>query len=78
MVSVTLSIPADIKERMDKFSWVNWSGLARETFIKKMDELEMLEKITSKSKMTQEDADTLAEKITKGMHKKYKKQFGLV
>ena len=71
MVSVTLSIPNEIKQKMDKFSWINWSGLAREAFIKKMGELELLEKITMKSKLSEKEAKKLADKINKKVSEKF-------
>jgi hypothetical protein len=52
MVSVTLSVPPELKQNMDKYSWVNWSGLARETFSEKIEELRLLDKFKSKSKLT--------------------------
>ena len=36
MPTVTLSIPEDIKKKMEKFAWLNWSTLAREAFVKKI------------------------------------------
>lgn len=71
MVSVTLSIPEDVKQKMDEFSWINWSGLARETFVKKMEELELLEKITSKSKLSEKNAKKLADEINKRVSERF-------
>ena len=71
MVSVTLSIPEDVKQKMEKFPWINWSALARETFVKKMKELELLEKITSKSKLSEKDAKILADEINKKVSDKF-------
>ena len=71
MVSVTLSMPEDVKHKMDGFSWINWSGLAREAFVKKMDEFEVLEKITSKSKLSEKDAKKLADEINKRVSERF-------
>jgi len=35
MVTVTLTIPDSVKEELRRFSWVNWSEVARHEFIKK-------------------------------------------
>jgi len=47
MVSITLSIPAEVKAKMNQFPEMNWSGLVRQTIVKKTEELdwrrEMLE-----------------------------------
>ena len=73
MVSVTLSIPEEIKKKMDRFAWLNWSALARETFIKKMKQLEVLEKFEKdfeKSELTDEDCIQLGRKLRKDIAKK--------
>jgi hypothetical protein len=36
MVSVTLSVSDDFKSELESFSWVNWSGIAREEAMKKV------------------------------------------
>lgn len=40
MVSITLSIPEEIRHKMQEFSEINWSGLIREVIIEKTKELE--------------------------------------
>ena len=45
MVSVTLSIPEDIKHKMEHFSEINWSGLIRKVIIEKASELEWKERM---------------------------------
>lgn len=75
MVSVTLSIPVEVKQKMDKFEWLNWSALAREAFIKKMRQLEVLEKFErdfEKSELTDEDCVVLGRKLKKEMLKMHK------
>ena len=75
MVSVTLSIPMEVKQKMDKFEWLNWSALAREAFIKKMRQLEVLEKFErdfEKSELTDEDCVVLGRKLKKEMLKMHK------
>ena len=44
MVTITLSIPEEIKAKMEKFAWLNWSAIAREAFIKRMKQMEILSK----------------------------------
>jgi len=57
MVSITLSIPEEIKEKMSSFPEVNWSGFVREAIIKKTEELswkeEMLEKLEKEEEFTE-------------------------
>ncbi len=71
MGSVTLSMPTEVKHKMDRFSWINWSALARESFLKKIGELELLESITSKSKLSEKDAKKLADKINERVSERF-------
>ncbi len=80
MVSVTLKITNNFKAMIDKLSWINWSEMAREEVSKKIEEEKALEKvrvIISRSKLTEEDAEELAEKVKLSMHKRLKKK-GLI
>lgn len=39
MVSITLSVPEDMKKKMDRFPEINWSGLVRSSIEAKLDKL---------------------------------------
>lgn len=80
MESVTLTIPDDIKEELKKFSWINWSEVAREKFIRKVKRLEALEKfekLLEKSEFTEKDALRLSAKVKEDRLKQLKRQ-GLI
>jgi hypothetical protein len=80
MVSVTLKITNEFKALINKLSWVNWSELARDEALKKLEEEQALQKfreIVSKSKFTEENARKLAEKVNLSMHNSLKKK-GLI
>ena len=47
MGTITLSVPDELKEKMSKTDWINWSSVAREAFVKRMKQLELLEKLES-------------------------------
>lgn len=75
MVSITLKVSDEYKKMIKQLSWVNWSEIAREEALKKLEEekaLEKFRKIISKSNFTEKDADELAEKVKKSMHKDLK------
>ena len=75
MPTITLTISEEVKSELEKFSWVNWSEIAKEEFIKQertRKAFEEFKKIVSKSKLTEEGAKELADKVNSGMHKKYK------
>jgi len=50
MVSVTLSIPEEVKHKMETFDEINWSGLIRKVIIDKTKELELKEKMKQQLK----------------------------
>ena len=57
MVSITLSIPDDIKDKMEKFSEINWSGFVRKCIIEKTDELNWKEQMFEKIKKERNISD---------------------
>ena len=71
MASITFAIDEDLKARMEKFSWVNWSELSRENLIKK-DNLEQLKsRLASKEeKELNEWSVNLGRKAKKGSLKR--------
>jgi hypothetical protein len=76
MGSVTFAIDESIRPRLDKFPWVNWSVLAREDTQKKLVQFRQIEefrKIVSKSVLTQEKADELADKASWSLSRKYER-----
>jgi len=55
LVSVTLSIPKEVKEKMNEFSEMNWSGFVRKQIEEKtqaLEKLAVLEKELEKEKDT--------------------------
>ena len=80
MASIMASLPDSLKADIEHFSWVNWSEVAREEFIKKikrLDALERFEKLLENSEFTEEDALKLSRKVKEGRFKQLKKQ-GLI
>ncbi len=68
---MTLSLPDELKKRMDELDIINWSAVAREAFEEKIKEFTLLKQITSKSKMTEKDALELGRKIRTGIAKRH-------
>lgn len=77
MVSITLSVPEELKKKMDKFEWLNWSSIAREAWVKRMKQLEILEKFEKdfeKSKLSDEDCIKLGRELRQAMSKRHKEE----
>ena len=72
MGTLSVSVPDDLRERMDRLDDINWSAVARRAFEEKVEQVEFLRKIAQKSKLTAKDAKAIADKISKDMTKKFK------
>ena len=48
MASITFAVDEELKSKIGKFSWVNWSEVARENLLKKAELEELHKKLESK------------------------------
>lgn len=65
MVSVTLSVPSELKHKMDDFEEINWSAVAREAFAQKISDLEFIKKFKAQSTVSEEEAVRLGRELNK-------------
>ena len=73
MVSVTVSVPKDVREKMLEFPEVNWSALVRKSIIKEVDRLKLREEMLSELEGEKEFIDwsvELGRKAKKGRLKR--------
>lgn len=63
MPTVTINVDDDLKSQMEDHSEINWSEVARNAFEEKIDDLEMMRRLSSESELTEEDVDEVAELI---------------
>ncbi len=73
MASVTFAADAELKDRLEKFPWVNWSEVARQELIRdgeRKARVERMEELLKGSAFTEKDADELSEKVKASMHKR--------
>ena len=68
MPTITLSVPEDLKRDMEDSKEINWSEVARAAIKTKVAQLKILKAISSKSKLTEEDALEIGRKINKSLH----------
>lgn len=71
MASLTLSMPAELREKMEHFKYINWSEVARSAIISKLEVLEKMDRLLAKSKLTQEDTLKYGRVINKRVWKKH-------
>ena len=75
MSTISVSVPASIKEKMALLDEVNWSAVARKAFEEKIREIEFLKEIADKSKLTEKDAKKIGDKINKSMSRRFEKMY---
>ncbi len=71
MGSVTVSVPDDLKKKMNEHSVINWSAVARQAFEEQITKLELVNSIVSKSKATEKDVEELSKKIKHGIWQRH-------
>ena len=63
MVNMTLSIPEELFRRMKAIREIRWSEVARQAIEKRVEDLEVMNRIAAKSKLTKKDAEEIGKKI---------------
>ena len=63
MANMTLAIPDELHKRMKNLSEIRWSEVVRKVLEQRVNDLEAMEKIVSKSKLTKKDAEDISKKI---------------
>jgi len=71
MVSMTLSIPDEMKAEMDEHPEINWSEVARQSIDRKLAELEILEEFKRESELTEDEAVELGRRLNDRLAKRY-------
>lgn len=56
MVSITLSVSDDLKQKMTLFPEINWSAVAREAINRRLLMLEKFKEFSKNSTLTEDDA----------------------
>lgn len=63
MANMTLSIPDELHKKMKKMSEIRWSEIARRAIEQRIEDLEVMNKIANKSKLSKKDVDEISKKI---------------
>jgi len=76
MPAITLSIPQEVKDIMDSFSEINWSGFVKKAIVEKAKELEWKEEMLKKLKEEtafEKETVRLGRELNEGITKRMKK-----
>ena len=71
MTNMTLAVPEDLHEIMEKHSDIKWSEVARHAMWEKARKLELMDKLLAKSELTEEDAERIGHKIKHEIAKRH-------
>ena len=72
MANLTLSVPDELKEMMEKFPEINWSEVARDSIKKKIAQLNFLNGFQIDSEISPEEALKLGREVSELLLKRYK------
>ncbi len=71
MANMTLSVSDDLQKKMKQHTEIKWSDIARQAFETKLGQLEFMEKVLAKSKLTEDDAEKIGHKIKGEIRKRF-------
>ena len=63
MTNMTLAIPNELSEKMKHHGEIRWTEVARQAIERKINDLDFMEKLAKKSKLTKKDVDEISEHI---------------
>jgi predicted CopG family antitoxin len=69
-VNITLALPKGLYDEMKKYEEIRWSTVIKSIINKKIRDLELLDKLTARSKLTEKDVEELSELIKQSAAKK--------
>lgn len=67
MPNVTVTVDEELKAKMDRHPEINWSAVARQSFEKKVNDLELMDRLTADSQLTEEDVEEISEQINENI-----------
>ncbi|MBI1972358.1 MAG: hypothetical protein HYS53_03595 [Candidatus Aenigmarchaeota archaeon] len=68
---MTLAVPEDLKKIMERHKEVKWSEVARVAMWEHAKKLELMDKLVSKSKLTEREAAEIGRKIKKEVARRH-------
>jgi len=71
MANITLSIPDKLHKKIKKHPEIRWSEVARHAMTEYVEKLELMDKLTSESKLTDKDAIEISKKIKRSIAERH-------
>ncbi|MEK6963538.1 MAG: hypothetical protein AABX70_03870 [Nanoarchaeota archaeon] len=71
MTNLTLAVPEDLHQIMEKHKDIKWTEVARQAMWEKAKKLDLMDKLLAKSVLTEQDAEEIGHKIKHGMARRH-------
>lgn len=71
MSKVSVRVSEDLKARMERHKEVNWSEVIRRAVNEHLTKMELVESISSRSELSERDAEEIGEEIKRGIAKRH-------
>lgn len=71
MVNVTFAVPKELHEIMRRHPEIKWSEIARKAMWEYAQKLELMERVTSGSRLSEKDVLELNKRVKAGLRRKY-------
>jgi len=71
MTNLTLAVPEDLHQIMEKHKEIKWTEVARQAMWEKARKLELIDKLLAKSEMTEQEAEEIGHRIKHGIAKRH-------
>ena len=71
MSNLTLAVPEDLEQIMERHKDIKWTEVARQAMWEKARKLELMDKLLAKSELTEQDAEEIGHKIKHGVAKRH-------
>ncbi len=72
MPTISVRIPTDLKDEIDKHQEINWSEVVRQSMWRYLHKLKLADQIASKSELTEDDVVELSEELKKKIAEHYR------
>jgi len=74
MPNLTLSITEELHEKMKRHSEIRWGDIVRKSISEKIEDLEIMDRLAKKSKLTQADIGEISHKVNRDIFEELNKR----
>lgn len=75
MVNITLSVPVDLKKKMDEHQEIKWSAVVRSIIEERLSLMDELDRIAESSHLEEKDVEELTMRFNDGLRKRMDASF---